>query len=225
MPSGLRNVPETLDKLVSAQPDAVVMIKGMAKNAWGPHAGKIPLIVSSMLFTVDDRVIEQVADPEEVIRLGGDAIAVAIGVHGPQEGRYLKVLADTVRSAEKFGLPVVAHIYPRDFSGQPKIVNDPENIHWAVRCGMECGADVIKVPFTGEADCFAEIIRSSTVPIVAAGGPKAETVEDALEMTRQVMRAGARGTTIGRNVWGAPDPLNAAVKFKAIVHGGVQSVA
>ena len=58
-----------------------------------------------------------VTDPEECVRLGADAIAVAIGIFGPNEGRFIKMLMEQVTRAAKFDLPVIAHIYPRDFSG------------------------------------------------------------------------------------------------------------
>lgn len=70
LPSGLVNVPETIAKLVQGRPDAITMLKGMAKSAWAPHAGTVPLIIQSMYFTTDDAVIESVATPEEVLRLG-----------------------------------------------------------------------------------------------------------------------------------------------------------
>src|SRR5438874_4085580 len=150
LPRGLVNVPETIKKLVLGKPDAITMFKGLAKSAWEPYAGRVPLIIESVCFTADDAIIECLTQPEEVLRLGADAIAVAIGVRGPNEGKFLKILADMVYEADRIGLPVVAHIYPRDFSNGAAIVFDAENIMWAVRCGIECGADVIKVPFTGD---------------------------------------------------------------------------
>ena len=219
LPVGLRNVPETLAKLVDLKPDAVTMVKGMAMHAWPPYAGKVPLIISSICFSADDAVFEKIARPHEALRLGADAIAVAIGVCGPNEGKYIKFLSDAVEEADPLGLPVMAHIYPRDFSGAPRIVHDPERILWAVRCGLECGADVIKVPYTGDVASFREIVASSPTPVVAAGGPKCETLDEALEMMRQVVEAGGRGATIGRNIWGAPDPAEALRKFQAVIHG------
>ena len=50
-------------------------------------------------FTADDRVIESVTDPEECVRLGADAIAIAIGIFGPNEGRFIKILMDGVARA------------------------------------------------------------------------------------------------------------------------------
>ena len=130
-----------------------------------------------------------------------------------------------VSEADKLGLPVIAHIYPRDFSKAPTIVYDHENILWAVRCGIECGADVIKVPFTGNVESFREIIATSPVPIVAAGGPKCETLESALEMMTKVIASGARGGTIGRNLWGTENPTQALRAFRAVIHDGLTASA
>lgn len=221
LPSGLTNLPKIVKELAMAGPDAFTMLKGPAMNIWEPYAGKFPLIISSVQFTPDDSILEVIATPEEASLLGADAIAVAIGVRGPNEGRYIRILATIVEQAARINLPVMAHIYPRDFSGKPKIVHDPENILWAVRCGIECGADVIKVPFTGDEASYREIIGTSPVPVVAAGGPKCDTLEEALENISMAMSAGSRGATIGRNIWGDPDPVRALLAFKAVIHDGL----
>jgi class I fructose-bisphosphate aldolase len=218
LPQGLVNVPETIAKLVQGKPDAITMWKGMAQGAWGPYAGTIPMIISSISFTPDDAIMQQLTTPEEVVRLGGDAIAAAIGVRGPREGEYLKLLAGIVSEAARWDLPVMTHIYPRDYSDGARIVHDPEHIMWAVRCGVECGADIIKVPYTGDVASYREIVATSPVPVVAAGGPKTDTLEGALGLMAGVVEAGAVGATIGRNIWGAPDPLLAMHAFKAVIH-------
>jgi class I fructose-bisphosphate aldolase len=221
LPAGLVDVPATIAKLVEGNPDAITMLKGMAKSAWAPHAGRAALIIQAGCFTPDDAVMENLARPEEALRLGADGLAVSIGVRGPNEGKYLRLLTQMVEEADRIGLPVMAHIYPRDFSAGARMVFDPENIRWAVRCGIECGADVIKVPFTGDAASFREIIATSPVPVVAAGGPRCETLKAALELMTQVVASGARGATIGRNVWGAPDPTRALCAFRAVIHDGL----
>jgi len=220
LPAGLRNLPQTVNQLVAAGPDAITMLKGTAMSTWGPHAGKVPLIISSVCFTPDDSIIEVVATAEEVLLMGADALAVAIGVRGPNEGHYLKILSTAVEQAGRQNIPIIAHIYPRDFSGIPRIVHDPENIMWAVRCGIECGADVIKVPFTGDAESYRDIVATSPVPVVAAGGPKCETLAQALELLSLAVSAGARGGTLGRNVWSHPEPGRALMAFKAVIHDG-----
>jgi class I fructose-bisphosphate aldolase len=225
LPHGLLNLPETLKKLAAGKPDAITMIKGVAKSAWEPYAGRIPVIIQAVCFTADDAVIENVTRPEEVLRLGADAIAVALGVRGPNEGKFLKILCQMVEEADRIGLPVIAHIYPRDFSKAPVIVHDPENIMWAVRCGIECGADVIKVPFTGDPVSYREIVATSPVPVVAAGGPRCDSLRTALEMMAKVVESGTRGGTIGRNIWGDPDPTRALAAFRAVIHDGLTPAA
>ena len=215
---GLSNLPAALAQIAAGQPSAVTMSKGTATHCWAPYAGKIPLIVQSGCFTADDRVIEYVTTPEECVRLGADAIAIAIGVCGPNEGRFIKMLMDGVAQAAPYDLPVIAHIYPRDFSGpSPKIVFDPEGILLATRVGIEAGADVITVGYDGDVASFRQVVESSPVPVVAAGGPKAKNLRAALTAMSQVVQAGGRGATIGRNVWGASKVPEALRAFKAVI--------
>jgi class I fructose-bisphosphate aldolase len=76
-------------------------------------------------FTADDRIRQLIATPEDAVRYGADALAVAIPVRGATEGEYIRWLTDTVNAAARFEMPVVAHVYPRDFSDGGKIVFTP----------------------------------------------------------------------------------------------------
>jgi class I fructose-bisphosphate aldolase len=218
LPAGLTDLPGALAQIMAGGPDAVTMHKGTAMGCWSPYAGKAGLIIQAVSFTADDSVMTLMTSVEEVVRFGADAIAVSIGVRGPNEGAYLKMLCNKVIEAARYDLPVIAHIYPRNCSEKPVIVNDADNIAWAVRCGIECGADVIKVAYTGDVQSYAEIIRSCPVPIVAAGGPKIEAFEEALAQIAGVVASGARGATIGRNIWGSGKTTAALLAFKAIIH-------
>ena len=108
------------------------------------------------------------------MRYGADALAVAIPVRGDTEGEYIRWLTDTVNAAARFEMPVVAHVYPRDFADGGKIVFTPDEIAYAVRIGFETGVDVIKVGYTGDFDSFQETVATCPVPIVIAGGPKTD---------------------------------------------------
>lgn len=221
LPEGLANLPETISKVVAAKPDAVTMQKGTALTCWAPHAGKTAMIMQAGCFTPDERVMVSLTDPEECVRSGADAIAIAIGVRGANEGKFIKMLSDGVAAAARYDLPVIAHIYPRVFQNDgAAIVHDPDNIAWAVRVGIECGADVIKVAYTGDVASFSQIVSCSPVPVVAAGGPKCATLAGALRMMFEVVQSGARGATIGRNVWGHKDVGQAVRAFKGVIHDG-----
>ncbi len=219
LPSGLRQIQATLAEIADAQPDAVTMMKGIAMTAWKPYAGKIPLILQSIIGRPDDTAFEKLLTAEEVVRLGADAMAVAAFVHGKTEATYLKVVSDAVREAAFFDLPVICHIYPRSKASDfAKISYEPEDIAWAVHCAMELGVDVIKTPYCGEKTAYAQIVTDSPVPVVAAGGPQQDTFEAALAMMAEVVASGACGATIGRNVWGFGKTTAAVKAFKAVIH-------
>jgi len=218
LPEGLRRIRATLAAIAAGGPDAVTMHKGIAASAWGPYAGRIPLILQSTTARPDDSACEQMATPEDAVRLGADGFAVAAFVRGLTEAAHLRTVADCVREASRFEMPVVCHIYPRDKDN--KISFAAEDIAWAVRCALEVGVDVIKVPYCGDVRAYAEIVAECPVPVVAAGGPRADTLRSALAMIAEVVQSGARGATIGRNVWGFGQIAAAIAAFKAVIHDG-----
>ncbi len=219
IPDGLRTVSRALEAIVAAQPDAITMHKGVAASAWVPHAGTLPLIIQSSLARVDDSAFEQIATAEDAVRLGADAIAVAVFIRGATEIARLKTVAECVRDAVRFDLPVICHIYPRDLSGEiPRVSFRPDDVAWAVRCAFECGVDVVKVPYCGDVEAYRQIVADCPVPVVAAGGPRAGDLRAALTMMGEVIASGARGATIGRNVWGFEDTAAAVRAFKAVIH-------
>ena len=222
IPVGIKRISRTLEALVEGKPDAITMHRGIAASAWEPLAGKIPFILQSTIARPDDTVCEQIAEAEDAIRLGADALAVAAFICGPTEGDRLRVLSENVRDAIRFDLPVIVHIYPREFTDDgPKVSHRPDLVAWAVRCGLECGADVIKTPYCGDVEAFREIVSDCPVPVVAAGGPKAETLEAALEMAREVVQSGAKGMTVGRNIWSVPQITKAVRAFLSVIHDGL----
>jgi class I fructose-bisphosphate aldolase len=216
LPAGLRRIGSTLAAVVAARPDAVTMHKGIATAAWGPHAGRVPMILQSSTARPDDTACEQVATPEEAVRLGADAFAVAAFVRGLTEAAHLRAVADCVRDASRFEMPVICHVYPRD--REKKISLAPDDIAWAVRCACEVGVDVVKVPYCGDVKAYAQIVAECPVPVVAAGGPKTGTLADALGMIGEVVESGARGATIGRNIWGFEEITKAVHAFKWVIH-------
>ena len=222
IPAGIRQIRGTLEALVAGKPDAITMHRGIAASAWEPLAGRVPLILQSTIARPDDTVCEQIADARDAINLGADALAVAAFICGANEGDRLRTIAECVRDAVRFDLPVIVHIYPRKFpDGIPKVSHEPELVAWAVRCGLECGADVIKTPYCGDVEAFRQIASDCPVPVVAAGGPKAETLEAALQMAYEVNQSGARGMTVGRNIWSVPEVTKAVRAFSSIIHDGL----
>lgn len=221
IPAGIKRISRTLEALVAGKPDAITMHRGIAASAWEPFAGQIPFILQSTIARPDDTVCEQIADAEDAIYLGADALAVAAFICGSTEGDRLRTITECVKQAVRFDLPVIAHIYPREFGDVPRVSHKPELVAWAVRCGVECGADVIKTPYCGDIEAFREIVSDCPVTVVAAGGPKAETIGAALQMAHEVVQSGAKGMTVGRNIWGVPEVTKAVKAFSSVIHDGL----
>jgi len=223
MPPGLSELPSIIEAIVAGQPDAVTMQKGIALSCWKQFAGKVPLILQSFLGRIDDLADDLIAIPEDAVRLGADAFATLAYVRGPNQVSHLARVAKMVREAAHWDMPVILHTYPRKAGpdGSFTVSFAPEDIAWAIRCAWEVGVDVIKVPYTGEATTYRQAIGSCPVPVVAAGGPKANTVQAALTMAAGVRDSGARGMTVGRNVWGFPNVTSIVRAFKAVLHDGM----
>lgn len=219
---GLADLPGALARVMAGGPDYVSIQPGAARTLWLPYAGKAAMVIQAGCFTPDDRISQLIATPEDAVRFGADALAVAIPVRGDSEGQYIRWLTDSVSAAARFEMPVIAHIYPRDFSDGGKIVFTPDEIAYAVRIGIETGVDVVKVGYTGDFDSFQETVATCPVPVVMAGGPKTGNLTEALSQTAEALRAGARGAVVGRNLWGHGDATQAARAFRAVIHDGLK---
>jgi len=88
----------------------------------------------------------------------------------------------------------------------------------AARLGAEIGADIIKTNYTGSPETFRDVVRGCPVPVIIAGGPKAKTVEDILQMAYDAVQCGGAGVSIGRNVFQHKDPTAMVKALSAIVH-------
>ena len=86
----------------------------------------------------------------------------------------------------------------------------------ATRIIAEMGVQIVK---TYDCEDFEEVVAACPVPIVVAGGKKLPE-RDALAMAYDVMRKGARGVDMGRNIFQSTHPLEMAQAVRKIVHEG-----
>ena len=219
LPPGLEMVPKVLPQVIEGRPDALVFQKGMAMHCLPPFAGQVPWMMQSTIFVPHiTNVDHQVAYVEDAIALGADAVAMTITVGDDTSGSLAAMLGRLVREAMPVGLPVVAHIYAKGDQVPPGQEFALNWVRYAARVGVEMGADVVKVSYTGSPETFAEVVETCPVPVVAAGGPRLSSTEEVLTMVRGVMDAGATGITIGRNVWGEKHILPVMAALRAIIH-------
>jgi fructose-bisphosphate aldolase/2-amino-3,7-dideoxy-D-threo-hept-6-ulosonate synthase len=121
-----------------------------------------------------------------------------------------------VESSRKWGMPLIAMMYPR--GEKIKSEHDPDAVNTAVRVGAELGADIIKTNYTGDIDSFKYIVKSVPVPVIIAGGPKMEKITDILQVVYDSIQAGGAGVAFGRNVFQSRDPTKIVSALSKLVH-------
>ena len=217
--SGLIDMQDIINKLVAGGANAVVLHKGIAKNVDTKGLGLIIHVSASTKVGLDASWKVGICSVEEAIRLGCDAISVHVNVGAEHEPEMLMELGELADECDAWGIPLLAMMYPRG----PKIKSehDPEAVMHAARLGAELGADIVKTNYTGDFDSFRKVVKGCPVPLVIAGGPKADTVQSVLEMVYDAVKAGCAGVSIGRNVFQHENPTAMAKAIAGIVHYGM----
>lgn len=217
---GVEGIQAVVDRVAGAGPDAMVMMKGIAQRCFRPYAGRVALIMKcSTLSLYHSEHDVWVASVEDAVRLGADAIAMALTVGCVQQAQLIANLGALVREAERAGLPVIVHAYPNGELVPPGEVFTVQRVGYAARLVMELGVDIVKTFYTGSAESFARVVETAAPAlVVAAGGPRLETDADVLRMAYDVVRAGAAGITFGRNIWQSADPVRIIAALKQILH-------
>jgi fructose-bisphosphate aldolase / 2-amino-3,7-dideoxy-D-threo-hept-6-ulosonate synthase len=202
---GLEDIHSVIYECSSAGLTCVLVNKGIIKSM--PRPPNIGLIAhfsaSTSIGPAPNRKI-LIGSVEEAIRLGADAVSLHINIGSKEEPEMLQKLGMISDKCDEWSVPLVAMMYPR--GENIKNPHDPEIVAHAARVGAEAGADVVKAVYTGDAASFRRVVRGCPVPIVIAGGPKANTDREILEMCEGAMMAGAKGVTFGRNIFQHKNP-------------------
>ncbi|MDA8405094.1 MAG: 2-amino-3,7-dideoxy-D-threo-hept-6-ulosonate synthase [Desulfobacteraceae bacterium] len=219
---GLEDIDKTVNMMIRGGANATVVHKGivMSTNRSGDtDIGLIIHLSASTSLTPEPNRKISVCDVEEAISLGADAVSVHVNVGSASEASMLESLGRTARECNRWGIPLLAMMYPRG----KNVVENVDTIKLAARVGAELGADIIKCPYTGSAESFAEVVRGCPVPVVIAGGSKLSG-EDTLTMIEGAMKAGAAGLSMGRNAFQHENPERFVSVACQMVHQGISAV-
>jgi len=217
--AGLENLSAAVDDVASGGANAVLMHKGMVAMGHRGYGSDIGLMIhlnagSNVAPDPNNKIL--VTSVKEAVRIGADAVSLHVNVGADKEHRMLHDLGMIAESCNEYGVPLLAMMYPRG----PDIQKGSEMkyVKHVARLGAELGADIIKTLYTGDKKTFAQVVEGCPRPIVIAGGPKVDTEEELLAMVEDAMECGARGISIGRNVFQAGDRIDITKKLCDIVH-------
>ena len=223
----------------------IVLHAGLAEKYEGDiQDSNVPLILklngTSELCTGEDPFSPQLYSVEEALELGATAVGYTVYSGSKYEDEMQKEFSRIIREAHRKGIPVIGWMYPRGKSifdrrsasktlkialeeqEKTKLAIDqaPSIVAYGARIGLELGADIVKVKYTGSPESFRWVVQSAfPTKVVMSGGPMTNTDEEFLSMARDVLEAGAVGVAVGRNIWQRQDPWALSEKLHQIIFG------
>lgn len=215
----LMPIQRKVTEIVEGNPDAITIHKGLLESCLTPHVGKVSVILKCSTFSPwQPNTDTWVTSVMEGVRFGADAVSLGCIVGGEDQPEQIRNLGKFASDAAEYGMPVVAHIYPRG-----KLIPENEKSDWrhhayAVRLGAELGVDIVKTHYTGDPKSFSKVVSATTAKVVVAGGDTGGDIRQAFQMTRDVLDVGGTGITFGRFVWSNSNPTAVVKALGHIIH-------
>jgi DhnA family fructose-bisphosphate aldolase class Ia len=218
---GLEDPGAVIEAAVEGGADAVMTTFGVAKRYREQLTDRIPTILrldggpslyrEDWLAYTEWSLLHSVEDAQ---LLGVDGVVLMAFVGIPVELQTYRLVARVAGECMRAGLPLMVEALPCPSERIPD-AKDPEAMASAARLGFEHGADLVKTYYTED---FGRVIDNCPVPVLIAGGPRMETVEETLQVVHDATAAGAAGAVFGRNIWQSDDPRGTIRALKGIIH-------
>lgn len=231
---GLENVESTLKRAFKGRLDAVMLSPGQAKRLSYMFGSRdSPALVvrgdwancfRERIYALPTRKVQQVivASPKDLISLGATgAVFYFFTGYGDEDEqiRHYERLNWFIKECEKYGLPCLVTVIP--MGEKVTGANFVSLLEMGVRMAVEAGADFLEIPYTQDIDTFKRMVHTAKgTPVLCAGGPKAATIRDSLEIVVELLEAGGSGVVFGRQVFQSDDPAQYLNMVYALVHEG-----
>lgn len=198
----------------------VIFQKGIAEKYYDKNKNKVPLIVKlngrTNLISGQDPYSPQICSVEEAISLGASAVGYTVYVGSVYESKMISEFSKIEEETDRVDIPLIGWMYPRGKAVEGK-ERSKEILAYGARIALEIGAEMIKIPYTGDIESFKWVVQSAgKTKVVVMGGKKQEESEF-FKMVSDILSAGAVGLAIGRNVWQDEHPLEMAEKLSKII--------
>ena len=211
--SKLEKPGETIKQLLPYS-DALFVTRGVLR-ACVDTAENIPIIlrVSGGTSMVGKDLANEgiTTSMKEAVRLNVSAVGMSVFIGSDYEKETLLNLGRLVDEGEEYGIPVMAVTAV----GRELEKRDARYLGMCCRIAAEIGAKVVKAYWCED---FDKVVNGCPVPVVIAGGPKAETEREVLAFVHDGMQRGAIGVNLGRNIWQNPYPVPMIKAIRAIIH-------
>lgn len=224
---GLELMDAVVDSCIAGGADAVVLQKGalshhFERTGWNGFVCHVSVSTVHGGARAGEKV--RVATADECLFRGASGCSAQVNLGDEAEPEMIAEMGELTGEAIALGMPVLGMVYPR---GANLVVADDDStggVAHAARVAWELGCDVVKVPWTGDSDSFAEVCAAVPIPVLIAGGPLGASFAELLKIVEQAVGAGGGGVCMGRQVFGAADPEAHVRALRAVVHDGASAV-
>ena len=173
--------------------DALFATRGVVRSVVDPANTK-PLILrvsGGTSMTAGDLADEDVTTSmEDAIRLNVAAVGISVFIGSEYQKQSIINLGRLVDEGERYGIPVMAVTAV----GRELDQRDSRYLAMACRICAEMGAKVVKTYWCD--DGFDRVVEGCPVPVVMAGGPRADTEREVLEFVHDGMQKAPSGSTL-----------------------------
>jgi fructose-bisphosphate aldolase/2-amino-3,7-dideoxy-D-threo-hept-6-ulosonate synthase len=183
-------------EVVAGGANVIMMSKGMirlAEPAFSPTTSLALLLSASANPGEPQPEVVQVAQVEEALRLGADAVVLFTALGGDSEAGMIRTLAGVGRECAALGMPLIAEAeFPTTYAAVEQLTAQYgfEYLRRNVRLCAELGADIVKTNWPGEGDAFARLVEAARL------GDR-----ELLQRMEAATAAGGIGCSVGRNIF------------------------
>ena len=204
---------------VAGGANVIMMSKGMirvAEPAFSPTTSLALLLSASGNPGGDRPQIVQIAEVEEALVLGADAVVLFTALGGDTEPGMIDILANVGRESAALGMPFIAEAeFPTTYATVEELKQQYgfEYLRRNVRLCAELGADIVKTNWPGDPESFGKLVEAANgIPVVLAGGSRLDD-EELLGRMQVAVEAGAIGCSVGRNIFmhNSPEAITRAL--------------
>jgi fructose-bisphosphate aldolase/2-amino-3,7-dideoxy-D-threo-hept-6-ulosonate synthase len=203
----LADIEARTEEAVAGGANVIMMSKGMIRAAHPAFSSttSLALLLSASATPEEGRpTVVQIADVEEALVLGADAVVLFTALGGDDEAGMLEILSSVGRECAALGMPFIAEAeFPTTYASVEELAAQYgfAYLQRNVRLCAELGADMVKTNWPGDGEGFGKLVEAASgIPMVLAGGSRLEDGE-LLARMEQAMSAGAVGCSVGRNIF------------------------
>ena len=229
---GIESMPQVIETLVNAAPDAIQLTVGQAKHLQEVRGRLKPSLVlrtdvaniygkelpsSRFSLIIEETMLQAVRLDAACVCVNLFQIPGAPEVHEQCVENILKLKPQ----ADYYGMPIMIEplvFQPNAEAGGYMVNGDLTEISHLVRQAVELGADIIKADPTDDVSLYHKVIEiAGGIPVLVRGGGRVSDRE-ILERTQGLLQQGAAGIVYGRNVIQHPNPRGITQALMAMVH-------